>query len=115
MIAGDEVVQLYFSDRIAGVLRPAKELSGFRKIHLEAGKSKKVTFIFHADQTAFLYKCMKWRVEACEFDLMFGNASDNLLLSATIRISDTKILANSTCSCYSKTKVEDYFVAKFTR
>ena len=40
-MAGDEVVQLYIHDVNASVKRPSKELRGFERISLEAGKPKR--------------------------------------------------------------------------
>jgi beta-glucosidase len=37
---GDEVVQLYISDRYAGCTRPVQELAGFLRVHLEPGETK---------------------------------------------------------------------------
>lgn len=40
---GTEVVQLYMQDVTAGLVRPVKELKGFRRIELEAGESAAVS------------------------------------------------------------------------
>jgi len=42
--AGEEVVQLYMHDVVASKVRPIRELKGFRKISLQAGESRDVTF-----------------------------------------------------------------------
>jgi len=42
--AGDEVVQLYVSDVNASVPVPQRHLEGFRRIHLNSGQKKTVTF-----------------------------------------------------------------------
>lgn len=39
--AGEEIVQLYIRDLSASVIRPIKELKGFKKIKLEAGEEKR--------------------------------------------------------------------------
>ena len=41
---GKETVQRYIRDVVSRVVRPIKELRGFRKIHLEAGKKQTVEF-----------------------------------------------------------------------
>jgi beta-glucosidase len=41
-MAGDEVVQFYYTDEHASVNRPVKELAGFKRIHLSAGESVKL-------------------------------------------------------------------------
>lgn len=44
LMKGDEVVQLYIHDVIGSVLRPLKELKGFKRITLEPKKKKTVVF-----------------------------------------------------------------------
>ena len=44
-----EVAQLYIHDPAARVSRPVKELKGFKRIHLNAGETKEVTFELNAD------------------------------------------------------------------
>jgi len=43
-LAGDEVAQLYLSDAEGGTSRPLRELKRFRRVHLEPGQSKVLTF-----------------------------------------------------------------------
>ena len=44
LVAGDEVVQLYVRDDEATVARPVRELRGFRRVRLEPGERRTVTF-----------------------------------------------------------------------
>ena len=41
---GQEVVQLYISDKKSSLPRPVKELKGFQKVKLAPGETKEVTF-----------------------------------------------------------------------
>jgi beta-glucosidase len=77
--AGEEVVQLYIYDKFASVVRPVKELKGFKKIKLEAGESKVVSFEINESTLSFYNAQGKFVAELGEFDLMIGNSSDNLL------------------------------------
>ncbi|MEQ9335363.1 beta-glucosidase BglX [Thalassobaculum sp.] len=43
-VAGEEIVQLYIGDPVASRSRPVRELKGFRKIHLEPGEERRVSF-----------------------------------------------------------------------
>jgi beta-glucosidase len=43
-MAGDEVVQVYVSDRSASVPVPIRALKGFRRIHLNPGEAQRVEF-----------------------------------------------------------------------
>lgn len=42
--AGEEVVQLYISDPVASRSRPQRELKGFRKVALQPGETRRVSF-----------------------------------------------------------------------
>lgn len=52
-VAGKEIVQLYIGDEKCSVLRPVKELKGFRKIELAPGEEKEVTFTIRAEALKF--------------------------------------------------------------
>ena len=43
-VAGAEVVQLYLTDEIGSVVRPAKELKAFRKVTLAPGEAREISF-----------------------------------------------------------------------
>jgi beta-glucosidase len=92
---GDEVVQLYVSDRYASMVRPNKELAGFKRLTLKPGESCKVTFTLHASQLAFLDKKMQWIVEAGEVDVFIGASANDMAVKGSFEISDTVILPNS--------------------
>ena len=44
--AGDEVVQLYISDQEASLPVPIRSLAGFRRVHLQPGESRRLSFLF---------------------------------------------------------------------
>jgi beta-glucosidase len=92
---GDEVVQLYITDRFASMVRPSKELAGFKRVTLQPGKSCKVTFTLHASQLAFLNSRMQWMVEAGDVDIFIGTSSDDRAVEGSFAISDTRVLQNS--------------------
>lgn len=76
--AGDEIVQMYIRDRFSTVTRPVKELRGFRRVHLEPGESKTVSFRLTPRHLAGLNLEMAWQVEPGVFDIMVGPDSENL-------------------------------------
>jgi beta-glucosidase len=43
-MAGKETVQLYVTDHYSSVMVPRINLRGFKKIHLESGETKRVSF-----------------------------------------------------------------------
>lgn len=103
--SGDEVVQLYISDRYASMIRPKKELAGFCRISLAPGESKKVMFRLCASQMAFLNADMKWMIEAGDIDIMIGTSSDEISLTDTFRIEDTKIIDSSERKFFAERRV----------
>ncbi|QQS37003.1 MAG: glycoside hydrolase family 3 C-terminal domain-containing protein [Ignavibacteriales bacterium] len=74
---GEEVVQLYIRDMVSSVTRPVKELKGFKKISVEPGQMKTVTFEISSEHLAFTNIDMKYVVEPGEFEIMIGNSSRN--------------------------------------
>ena len=72
---GDEVVQLYVHDRVASMVRPRRELKGFKRISLEPGEKKTVNLALSADQLDFYNREMKRVVEPGVFDVMVGTSS----------------------------------------
>ncbi len=87
---GDEVVQLYFSDRTASVVRPQMELMGFARVHLKKGESTTVTFDVHASQTAFIAADGTWTVEKGEHDVMIGASSTDIRAKAAFSITSSE-------------------------
>ncbi len=85
--AGDEVVQLYLRDRFASMTRPVKELAGFCRIHIEPKEKIRVTFTVKADQTAFLDREMRWKVERGDIDVEIGSSSEDIRLTGEFRIT----------------------------
>lgn len=76
--AGDEVVQLYVRDCFSSVIRPAKELKGFKRVHVEPGQTQTVTFTVGFDSLALYNREMKRVVEPGDFALMVGPNSEDL-------------------------------------
>ena len=74
-ISGDEIVQLYISDKYSSVTRPVKELKGFKRVSLNPGELKEI--IFELDKSAFAYydDNMNYIIEAGQFDILVGNSS----------------------------------------
>ncbi len=77
---GEEVVQLYLRDISASVTRPVKELKGFNKLFVKAGETKEVEFKINKETLSFYDINMNRTVECGMFELMIGQASDNILL-----------------------------------
>jgi beta-glucosidase len=68
--AGKAVAQLYVGDVESTVLRPVRELKGFRKVLLQPGESKEVSFTL--DKRSFAYwneEIHDWHVETGAFTI----------------------------------------------
>ncbi|MFH6985844.1 glycoside hydrolase family 3 N-terminal domain-containing protein [Marinoscillum luteum] len=79
-VFGEEVVQLYLRDYVGEVVRPVKELKGFRKIGLEAGASEKVTFSVTPDMLKYWSPVSRdYIVEPGQFAVMIGANSAEYL------------------------------------
>ncbi len=86
-VAGAEVVQLYISDSEASVERPSKELKGFRKVFLQPGESRTVSFDITDDALSFFdADAHKWVVEPGEFVAHVGSASDDIRSSVKFNV-----------------------------
>ena len=89
-IAGDEIVQLYISDKYSSITRPVKELKAFKRVSLKSGESKEITFELDKSAFAFYDSEMNYIVEAGEFNILIGNSSrDEDLKSTSFSIEET--------------------------
>lgn len=70
--AGKEAVLLYSSDLVASVTPDSRRLRAFKKIELQPGQTKTVTFTLPASDLAFVDQDMKWRLEEGDFVLTVG-------------------------------------------
>jgi len=73
--AGDEVVQLYVRDLVGSVTRPVKELMGFRRLTLEVGESRVVSFEVPVDSLGFHGLENGYTVEPGAFQVWIGPGS----------------------------------------
>ncbi len=77
-IAGEEVVQLYFSDPVASVSRAVKELKGFQKISLNPGESREVEFKITTETLKFFNGDLKYDWEPGAFVIQIGKNSQEV-------------------------------------
>jgi beta-glucosidase len=84
---GDEVVQLYLHDVLASVVRPTRQLTGFRRVRLAPGEAVDVRFDVHADRTAFSGRDLRRIVEPGDVEVMVGTSSADLPCRATVRLT----------------------------
>lgn len=103
--AGVELVQLYLRDEYASMVRPVKELAGFRRVALAPGETKTVTFTVAASQMAFLDSSMRWKIEKGEIGVQVGSSSQDIRLTGSFRVTGNAWVAGPDRAFYAKTEV----------
>jgi beta-glucosidase len=78
---GEEVVQLYIRDLTGSVVRPVKELKGFRKIFLKKGETTTVTFTLTPADLKFYNNDVQFVNEAGDYEVFVGDSSTASLKS----------------------------------
>ena len=86
---GAETVQVYMSQKKPSVLRPVKELKGFKKVFLQAGEEQVVeieipvrSFAFYDEQTA------DWKLENDSYSLHVASSSKAIQATAKIQVKN---------------------------
>lgn len=69
---GKEVVQLYIRDRFASIMRPIRELKGYKKVFIEKGKTAKVEFELGFKDLGFYNGEGEYLVEKGLFEVYIG-------------------------------------------
>jgi beta-glucosidase len=84
--AGQEIVQLYLRDKVASVVRPVKELKGFKKIMLQPGERKTIQFLIDKEKLSSYDQKLNWIAEPGDFDLMIGASSSDIRLKTSFEL-----------------------------
>ena len=71
-----ETAQLYLRDKVASVVRPVKELKGFKKVTLAAGEEALVTFEINEEMLKFYNAELEFAAENGDFTAYIGGSSD---------------------------------------
>jgi beta-glucosidase len=72
----DEVVQLYIHQRYGTAIRPIREMKGFRRVHIKAGASEKVSFVLTPRELRYWNAAVKdWVNDSTHFDIWVGGSS----------------------------------------
>lgn len=81
-MAGTETVQLYIRDVSGEVVRPVKELKGFRQVRLAPGQSAEVAFEITEAQLRYHHSDLSYASDAGAFELHVGGNSRDTLQAA---------------------------------
>ena len=82
---GAEIAQLYVGKSQSGLIRPKKELKGFKKVWIKAGESLEVEIPF--DDKTFRYFSTvsnKWEIEGGEYQIYVGKNVADIVLTGAI-------------------------------
>lgn len=104
--AGDEVVQLYVHDAFANITRPVMELKGFKRIGLEPGEKKTVTFQLAVNQLGFYDRDMAFVVEPGEIEVMVGSSSREIACIGAFEITGEKTAIAADKVYFSKADIQ---------
>lgn len=74
-VAGEEVVQLYIQDPAASISRPVKELKNFKKVMLQPGEKKDISFEISTSDLKFFNSSLKHVWEPGDFNIFIGTNS----------------------------------------
>ena len=82
-VDGSQVAQLYIQDVKSSVLRPLKELKGFKRVFLKAGQTKTVKLTIDKSALSFWNeKSKQWYAEPGIFKALVGSSSRDIELKA---------------------------------
>ncbi|MGG3940692.1 glycoside hydrolase family 3 C-terminal domain-containing protein [Peribacillus psychrosaccharolyticus] len=115
---GDEVVQLYVRADRSRVKRALKTLKGFKRISLEPGESKQVTFELNAEDLAFWDVTQdRYCVEDGRYTIMIGSSSQTIILEKKFTVAGEQIPPRSISHRVNAINYDDYqevFLAECT-
>lgn len=84
---GAEVTQLYVSDPVCSVMRPVKELKGFKKVFLKPGESRRITLDIPVSSLAFYSEAQsQFVVEPGEFILQLGASASDITQRISVEV-----------------------------
>ena len=83
---GKETVQLYIRQEYCSVMRPIKELKGFKKVSIEPGETKKVTLKINLKDCGYYNNKGEYIMEAGKFNIMVGSSSKDIKYNETILV-----------------------------
>nr|AGS53239.1 beta-glucosidase [uncultured bacterium contig00149] len=91
-VAGKEIVQVYVgpNHKDDHIIRPVKELRAFKKVPLEPGETKTVSFTL--DKRAFAYyntEIRDWHVASGAYSILVGRSSRDIAAQADVDVVST--------------------------
>jgi len=84
---GEEIVQLYVRDILSSLVRPVKELKGFKRVAIPSARTAEITFHLPTDMLAFSISGTERIVEPGEFEIMLGSSSEDIHYRAIVNVT----------------------------
>lgn len=83
---GVATAQMYLHERYTPVATPVKQLRGFERVELNPGETKTVKLRITPDDLKLLDRDMHWTVIPGTFDIMVGQSSSDIALTAPLQV-----------------------------
>ena len=64
---GEEIVQLYFKDKVCKILTPVRTLLDFKKVTVPSGQTSRVTFAIDTEKLGYYNRDCEYKVDVGEF------------------------------------------------
>ena len=91
-MSGAEVVQLYIGKKSSAVVRPVRELKGFVKVFVDAGKSAQIRFPLNSELFEIFDRTDgKRKVESGDYGIFVGASATDIKLTGSITMSGVKL------------------------
>jgi len=92
-MAGAVVAQVYVHPEKPSVMRPEKELKGFKKVFLKPGEKQTVSIPLNTMAFAFYSPEQKaWVAEPDDYKITVGSSSRSLRLNAEFKLTQPSVL-----------------------
>ena len=91
---GAEVLQLYLGGRYCDVVRPVKELKGYARVKVSAGKSADALIRLERDAFCYYDRAMHYGMHNGNYTLTLGTSSENRVASFDLKIREGKMIAD---------------------
>ncbi|KAG6861560.1 hypothetical protein C0995_014856 [Termitomyces sp. Mi166 len=89
-VRGRETAQIYITDEVSSLPRPAKELKAFTKVDLQPGETKKVTLQLNREALGFYDdRAAHWIAEGGKFKILVAASSTDIRLTQDIELTGT--------------------------
>lgn len=94
-VDGEEVVQLYLSNKNRNASTTLRSLKGFSRIHLKKGEKKTVTFTLKPEDFSFINADNKRMIEPGDFEIAVGGKQATMFKKNHVIVKDVKLIGKT--------------------